>query len=78
MVSDIAYIFHIYIPEGKSLSLVAMLKSSFKVEVKSQGHNFLINGRCGDSNVLQTHLVLFLFQGFVPSAQRRYESCFPR
>ena len=36
MVSDKAFIFHIYVPWGKTLSLV----SSVKVKVKYQGQSF--------------------------------------
>ena len=38
MVSDIAFIFNICIPCGKTFSLVTKLGSSFKVKVKYQGH----------------------------------------
>ena len=40
MVTDKAFIFHIYIPWGKTLSLVPKSRSSVKVKVKYQGQNF--------------------------------------
>ena len=40
MVSDGAFIFHIYISLGETLSLVPKSRSSVKVKVKHQGHNF--------------------------------------
>ena len=40
MVSDRAFIVHIYIPLGKALSLVPKSRSSVKVMVKHQGHSF--------------------------------------
>ena len=45
MISDIAFIFHIYIPWGKVLSLVPKLRSSVKFKVKYQVHSFQKNGR---------------------------------
>ena len=56
MVSDGAFLFLIYIPLGKTLSLVS--KSASSVKVKYQGHSFRKkkNGRGGIS-VSQTHLV---------------------
>ena len=39
MLSDRAFIFHIYIPWGKTLSLVPKSRSSVKVKVKYQGHS---------------------------------------
>ena len=58
MVSDdTAFIFHIYIPWGKTLSLVPKSRSSIKVKVKCQGHCFQKNGHCGVIRVSQTHLV---------------------
>ena len=38
MVSDGDFIFHIYIPWGKTLSLLAKSRSSVKIKVKYQGH----------------------------------------
>ena len=55
MVSDRAFIFHIFIfhiPWGKRLSLELKSKSSIKVTVFRQK-----NDRCGDIRVTQTHLV---------------------
>ena len=40
MVSDRAFLFHIYILWGKTLSLVPMLRPFVKVKVKYQGHSF--------------------------------------
>ena len=45
MVNDRAFIFHVYIPWGKALSLV--LKSRSSVKVKYQGHSFRKNGCSG-------------------------------
>ena len=57
MVSDRAFIFHIFIPWGKALSSVPKSRSSVKVKVKYQGHSFLKkNGRFGGIGVSQTHL----------------------
>ena len=55
MVSDRAFIFHIYIPWDKALSLVPDSWSSFKVKVKHQDHSFRKQGRC--IRVSQTYLV---------------------
>ena len=41
--SDSAFTFHIYIPWGKTLSLVPKSRSSVKVKVKYQGHRFWKN-----------------------------------
>ena len=60
MVSDRAFIFHIYISWGKALSFVP--KSGSHVKVKYQGHRFGKNGRCGGIRVSQTHLVSLLTQ----------------
>ena len=57
MVSDRVFIFHIYIPYGKSLSLVPKSRSSVKVRVKYQWHSLRKNGLCGGIGVSQTHLV---------------------
>ena len=57
MVSDRSFIFYIYIPWGKILSLVTNSRSSVKVKVKYQGHSFRKNGLDGDIRVSQTHLV---------------------
>ena len=51
MVIDRALIFHIYIPWGKTLSLVTKSRSSVKVEVKYHGHRLRKNGRCGGIHV---------------------------
>ena len=40
MVSDRAFIFHICIPWGKTLSLVPKSRSSIEVKVKYQGDSF--------------------------------------
>ena len=56
-VSDRAFIFHIYIPWGKTISLVQKSRSSVKVKVKYQSHSFRKNGLCGGTSVSQTHLV---------------------
>ena len=57
MVSDRAVIFHIYIPWGKSLSLVPESRLFLKVRVKYQGLSFgKKNGLCRDIHVSQTHL----------------------
>ena len=61
MVSDRAFIFHIYIPNGKTLSSVAQSRSSVKVKVKYQGHSFRLNDHCGGISVSQTQLVYFDF-----------------
>ena len=61
MVSDRAFKFHIYIPWGKTLSLVPKSRSSVKVKVKYQGHSFKKNGSCGGEgiSVSQTQLVSY-------------------
>ena len=58
MVSDRAFIFHICIPWGKTLSLETKSRLSVKVKVKYQGHIFRKNGHCGGISVSQTQLVL--------------------
>ena len=40
MVSDTAFIFHIYIPLGATLSLVPKSMSSVEVKIQYQGHDF--------------------------------------
>ena len=57
MVSDRAFIFHIYISWGKTLPVVPKSRSSVKVKVKYQGHSFRKNGRCGGIIVSETQLV---------------------
>ena len=57
MVSNRAFIFHIYIPWGKTLSLVPKPLSS--VKVRYQGHSFREkkNGSCSCISVSQTEIV---------------------
>ena len=57
MVNDRAFIFHIYIPWGKTLSLVPKSRSSVKVKVKYQGHSFRKKNEGGGIRVSQTHVV---------------------
>ena len=63
MVSDRAFIFHIYIPWSKTLSLVPQPRSSVKVKVKYQGQSFR---KKNGISVSQTQLIgefssIFLF-----------------
>ena len=58
MVSDRAYIFHIYIRQGTPLSLVP--KSGSSVKVKYQGRSYRKNGSCGGISNSQTQLVFFV------------------
>ena len=62
MVSDRAFIFHVYMyfPWGKTLSLEVKPRSS--VKVKYQGHSFRKNGCFWDIHVSQTHLFFFFFR----------------
>ena len=41
MVSDTAFVFDLYIPWGKTISLVPKSRSSVKVNVEYQGNSFL-------------------------------------
>ena len=59
MVIDTVFIFHIYIPWGKTLSLVPKSRSS--VKVKYQCLIFLKNGRCGGICVSQHTSCLLYF-----------------
>ena len=52
LVSYRAFIFHMSVPLGKSLSLVS--RSSVKVKVKYQGYNLKKNGCCEGIYVSQT------------------------
>ena len=49
------------IPCDKAFPLVPCSRSSVKVRVGYQGHNFKNNGRCEGVGVSQTHLVLASF-----------------
>ena len=51
MVSDRAFTFHIYIPRGKSLSLVQKSRSNIKV-------SFRKNGRCGGVCLKYRHVIV--------------------
>ena len=57
MVSDRAFILHIYIPWGKTLSLIS--KSRWCLKVKYQGHSFWKNGRCGG---IHKHILFFMIE----------------
>ena len=56
MVSDRVFIFYIYTPWAKTLSLVPKSRSSFKVNC--QDHCLKKKGCCGGIGVSQTHLVI--------------------
>ena len=66
LVNDRASILYIYIPFGKTLSLVPKSRSSVKVKVKYQGHSFRKNGGI---SVSQTQLVYYYF--FVDKQTKR-------
>ena len=59
MERDRAFIFHIYIPQGRTLSEVPKSRSFVKVKVKYQSHSFRKIDHCGGIRVSQTHLVLY-------------------
>ena len=65
MVGDRAFLFHIYVPWGKTISLAPKSRSPVKVKLKYQGHSFRKkkkNGHCGGICVSQTHLVHVILQ----------------
>ena len=65
MVNDKAFIFHVYIPWGKTLFRIPKSRSTVKVKVKYQGPRFRKkkkkNGGCGGIRFSQTQLVYFRF-----------------
>ena len=69
MVSGRAFMFHIYIPQGKTLSLVPKSRSSVKVICQGHisGSQFKKkNGHCGGIWVSQIHLVV-IYCSLTPS-----------
>ena len=57
MVSDRAFIFHVYIPRCETLSFVQKLRASVKVRVEYQVNSIRKNDSCGGIHVSQTHVV---------------------
>ena len=69
MVSDRAFVFHIYISWVKALSLVPKSRSSVKVKDRYQGHGFWKNGHCWGIRVSQTDLVYLEMKHFPVSSR---------
>ena len=67
MVSDRAFIFHIHIPWGKTLSLVPKSRSSVEVTVKYQGHRFRKRKKKARSGGISVRHIQVVFYSFIQS-----------